>query len=428
MSPRVFLLTPQYPEPGEVSVGGLYTHTQELVAGLEALGCQPTIITTRLTKPSVVEGRVHRLQPALHILQMPLGADGNPTPQQLQLFNEQLGAYMLALVERTGERPDVLHCHDFWMVPAALHVRRVLGTKLLISVHMLHLPLRRWWGAMALDAVGQVEKGACHAADAIIAVSGSLRDVLHQELGVPLEKLSVVHNGFDTAPFRSAPEARELQRLREQWGLTDRRVVAFAGRPSLQKGLVPLMRSAVRVLDAHPDVVYALAGLEPQYVHAKGQEGQNESRHIMEAVAELEARHPTLASRVKRLGNLSREQLAALYHLSDLTVVPSLYEPFGYAVVEPMAAGTPVVAVASGGPAEILQHGESGLLVPAHRDGEGRLRVDETELADAQLRLLEDRGLAARLGRTGQQQAEARFTREHMARGTLDVYARLARA
>ncbi|RKH58574.1 glycosyltransferase family 4 protein [Corallococcus llansteffanensis] len=427
MSPRVYLLTPQYPEPGEVSVGGLYTHTQELVAGLEALGCQPTVITSRLTKPSVVEGRVHRLQPSAAILQMPLGADGSPTAQQLQRFNEELAAYILALAERTGEKPDVLHCHDFWMVPAALQVQQRLGAKLLVSVHMLHLPLRRWWGSVALDAVGAVEKQFCHAATALIAVSASIRDVLHESLGVPLEKIAVVHNGFDTGLFQKPPAPETLTALREQWGLQGR-VVAFAGRPTFQKGVVPLLRSALRVLKAQPDITYALAGMDMQYVHAQGQQGTSESQQIADEVAALEAQHPVLKSNVKRLGNLSREQLAALYHLSELTVVPSLYEPFGYAVVEPMAAGSPVVAVASGGPAEILQDEGSGLLVPVHRDADGRLRLDDSELAWAQLRVLWEPGLANTLRESGRRVAEARFDRATMARATLAVYARLSQS
>ncbi|QSQ25691.1 glycosyltransferase family 4 protein [Pyxidicoccus parkwayensis] len=425
MSPRVCLLTPQYPEPREVSVGGLYTHTQELVAGLETLGCQPTVITTSLTKPSAVDGRVHRLQPSPAILRMPLGADGNPTPEQLQRFNEELAAYILALAERTGETPDVLHCHDFWMVPAALQVQQRLGAKLLISVHMLHLPLRRWWGSVALDVVGAVERQLCHAATALIAVSASMRDVLCESLGVPREKVSVIHNGFDTGLFQAAPAPEALAALREQWGLQGRRVVAFAGRPTLQKGLLPLLRSAVRVLEAAPDVTYALAGMEPQYVHAQGQQGRGETHQLADELALLEDAHPVLKTRVKRLGNLSREQLAALYHLADVTVVPSLYEPFGYAVVEPMAAGSPVVAVASGGPAEILQHGESGLLVPIHREADARLRVDEGELAQAQLRILQDAKLARVLREAGPRVARERFERTTMARATLDVYSRL---
>lgn len=400
MPPRVYLLTPQSPEPGEVTFGGLSTHPQELVAGLEALGCQPTVITSRLTTPP--------------------GADASPTPRQLQRFTEELTAAILALAERTGEKPDVLHCHDFWRVPAALQVQQRLGAKLLISVHTLHLPLRRWWGSVASDAVGAEEKQSCHAATALIAVSASLRDVLHESLGVPLEKMTVVHNGFDTGLFQKPPAPETLAALREQWGLQGRRVIAFAGRPTLQKGVVPLLRSALRVLKAQPDVTYALAGMDTQ--------DGSESQQISAEVAALEAQHPVLKSNVKRLGNLSREQLAALYHLSELTVVPSLYEPSGDAVVEPMAAGCPVVAVASGGPAEILQDEASGLLVPVQRDEDGRLRLDDSELAWAQLRVLWEPGLASTLREAGRRVAEARFNRATMARATLAVYARLSQA
>lgn len=423
MVPSILVVTPQYPEPGSVSVGGLYTHAYELVEGLKQQGCHPTVLTARLEGPSRVEGAVHRVQPSPRILQMPLGQDGNPTPEQLTLYNEELVAYVSELAARTGLRPDIIHCHDFWMVPCALELRRHFKARLVISVHMLNTPLRQWWGAKASPLIAQVERRFCHEADALIAVSASMKQVLHESLGVPEEKISVVHNGFDTRPFQQPLNPEQERALREQLDLVGARVVVFAGRLTLQKGLVPLLASAARVVAEHREVVYALAGTARER-----QEILEECQQILDGVDRVFAESPEVKARTRFLGNLGREQLAGLYRIAELAVVPSIYEPFGYAAVEPMAAGVPVVATAAGGLSEIIQEGESGLLVPVHQDAPGPRKVDIEALAQAQLQVLGDSALARRLGAGGQRRVQALFTQESMARQTLLVYQRMADA
>jgi glycosyltransferase involved in cell wall biosynthesis len=105
--------------------------------------------------------------------------------------------------------------------------------------------------------------------------------------------------------------------------------------------------------------------------------------------------------------------LAAL----DLLVCPSIREPFGMVLVEAMAAGRPVIASDSGGPPEIVEHGESGLLFKTG---------DAAELAEAVLRLLRDPALAARLATRGRARVAERFTRARYAGEMEALYARLA--
>lgn len=75
--------------------------------------------------------------------------------------------------------------------------------------------------------------------------------------------------------------------------------------------------------------------------------------------------------------------------VADVQVIPSRYEPFGMVVLEGMRHGLPIVATKLGGPAVILEHGRTGLLVPAWDSG---------ALAAAILRLVRSPGLRRRLG------------------------------
>jgi glycosyltransferase involved in cell wall biosynthesis len=103
------------------------------------------------------------------------------------------------------------------------------------------------------------------------------------------------------------------------------------------------------------------------------------------------------------------EELARLDVLVHASVLP---EPFGQVVVEGMAAGLPVVAVAAGSPAELLDDGVTGLLYPAG---------DVEALASALRRLAAEPDLRERLGRAAREQARA-FAPEGIAEQVVQVY------
>ena len=111
------------------------------------------------------------------------------------------------------------------------------------------------------------------------------------------------------------------------------------------------------------------------------------------------------------------EALRALYHQSDLFVLPSLGECFGIATVEAMAAGLPVVVTNVGGTADIVESGRNGYLVPPNS-------VDE--LAHAVAAILGDDARRSEMGRQGRQIAEERFDLETNATQTLEELKRMA--
>jgi glycosyltransferase involved in cell wall biosynthesis len=121
-----------------------------------------------------------------------------------------------------------------------------------------------------------------------------------------------------------------------------------------------------------------------------------------------------LAGRVQFPGFVEQveDELAAL----DVVVHASvLAEPFGQVVAEGMAAGIAVVAADAGGPAEILEHGRTGLLYPPG---------DVEALADALRRLAQDAGLRARLGDAARVDAQA-FSPAEVAARVEQVYAKV---
>jgi glycosyltransferase involved in cell wall biosynthesis len=71
-----------------------------------------------------------------------------------------------------------------------------------------------------------------------------------------------------------------------------------------------------------------------------------------------------LADRVRFLGPLTRERVVELFRAADASILSSSWENFPHTVVEALAAGTPVIATAAGGVAEVVQDEVNGLLVP----------------------------------------------------------------
>jgi len=110
---------------------------------------------------------------------------------------------------------------------------------------------------------------------------------------------------------------------------------------------------------------------------------------------------------------VSREEVLSRMTQARAVVLPSLWENFPYALLESMACGVPVVATDVGGIPEMVLDGETGLLVPP----------DNPEaLAEAAIRLLEDKELSTRMGKAARQHVEANFTADKILPKMLDFY------
>ena len=95
----------------------------------------------------------------------------------------------------------------------------------------------------------------------------------------------------------------------------------------------------------------------------------------------------------------------------------SVTEGLGTSALDAMAAGRPVVATRAGGLSEVVEDGETGVLVPIR---------DAPALAAAITRLLEDQAWRDQCGRKALEQARRRFTAARMVDETVAVYAGLA--
>jgi len=181
---------------------------------------------------------------------------------------------------------------------------------------------------------------------------------------------------------------------------------------TMQKGVMELVRSAKLLLEKVGDVHYVIAGdLQPQSWMDRS----------AEVVRHFVADDRFLASHFSFVGQLDPSSLRSLYKRATLALVPSIYEPFGYAALEAMREGVAVIAADCGGLREIVTHNVSGFLVPVVTDEHGAAGCDVRKLAEAQAILLQNEELRKALARNGKQRSTL-FSAEAMAASTAAVY------
>ena len=407
MDLRVFTFTTEYPPK---VIGGLSTHVSELTNGLSGLGCEITILSPAHGEPGIH----HQPNVTIHRIQIPPILIEGSFAKAVILSNKHFSSYAQALIEEQKNPPAIIHCHDWMTYLAASEVGQNLGIPVIATVHLLYEPTHRWGGDEPDDEIVQIERSLCQQTRAIITVSHSMRELIKTTYGVPGEKIHVVHNGIDPSLYlESGLSHEELTRLRQSLAEPDEKIILFAGRLVTQKGVTDLLESACEVIARNEKARYVIAGSMDPGVGAE---------RLTTTYKELYPQYSKLWGRLKFLGMLSREHLAQLYQVADMAIVPSIYEPFGYAAAEAMAAGVPVIATRTGGLAEIVVDGETGLLVPVHSSETGARKVDVEKLTEAQMFLLENSAIAKRMGEAGRQRIIKEFSREKMVKSVRDIY------
>jgi glycosyltransferase involved in cell wall biosynthesis len=198
---------------------------------------------------------------------------------------------------------------------------------------------------------------------------------------------TVIHNAIDLEEFAPA-EPDAVRRLRASLQLEPQDlVVGYVGRLHPEKGVHHLVEAAPAILAAEPRARLLLVGDGPQRAE------------LEQRVAEL-----GLGERVSLRG--FEADVASMLSVLDVAVFPSLTEGFPNVVLEAMAVGKPVVASDVEGIAELLDQGETGLLVPP---------ADPPALASAVLRLLAQPEERARLAANARRASRAYGIERHVA-------------
>jgi glycogen synthase len=386
---KVVILSWEYPPR---IIGGLGTHVHKLSTNLAHMGVNVHVITK--DAPGAPD---YEMREDVHIHRVPLYPPEIPqeewVPWTLQ-FNVALLERAIPLINERIGTVNVLHAHDWLVAHAAIALKHAYRIPLVATIHATeygrhqgNLP-----GPMQ-KLIHQIEWWLTFESVRTICCSNYMRDEVVRIFELPEDKVNVIPNGIEYDLFRMDAESEQIKR---QFIEPDSRMVFFVGRLVYEKGVQTVIEAMPKVLEEVPDVRFLVAGTGPH------------KRQLEAMIYEL-----GLAEKIRLLGFVDAERLVKFYKCADLTVVPSLYEPFGMVVLESMVAGCPVIVADTGGLKEIVVHEETGL---CFKPG------NPESLADAMIRVLKDTDLADRLTKDALNLISDKYSWGMIAHGTMDIY------
>ena len=227
------------------------------------------------------------------------------------------------------EQFDVIHAHDWMTFPAAQAVAAASGRPLLVHIHSTEFDRA---GPRLNQQIYEIERTGMHAAHRVICVSYLTRSIVLERYGVPLKKVKVVYNAVHAADNGAADaDAKPIG--------AGEKIVLFLGRLTMQKGPEYFLRAARKVVEKFKDVRFVVAGSGDMVTQCVRQ------------VADLK-----LGQYVTFTGFLRGDDVARIFKLADLYVMPSVSEPFGIAPLEALSHDVPVIISKQSGVSEVLTH------------------------------------------------------------------------
>jgi len=386
---RVLLISWEYPP---VIEGGLGRHVRKLSESLVRDGVEVHVLTRgggRLPAEADQHGvRVHRVREP----QFP--RDPSAFVRWVDAMNADMHALAAELCERFDF--DLVHSHDWLVAGAARLAARQIERPWLVTVHATEFGRHQGWVQNHPQShIHAAERAMVRSADHVITCSRYMRVHVANVFGVRPAKITAIPNGID--PNDLEPVAADLQALRAKYAAPDDRLVLLVGRLVYEKGFH-------LALDALAPIVRRLGGV--RFVIAGTGTAETELKR--------QARRLGLSSHGVFLGWVGDDMLHSLYRVSDLCIVPSLYEPFGLVALEAMASGCLCVVADTGGLREVVPvEGTVGLRFPSR---------DATALRGVLERVLTDDDARAQLVAEAREHV-LRFDWAEVARRTADVYA-----
>jgi len=387
---RVMILSWEYPPR---IVGGLGRHVYHLATSLASEGIKVHVVTKDY--PGAPE---YEESEGVHIYRVvsypPDITQEDWVPWTLQ-FNVALLEKAVA-VANDLENINVIHAHDWLVAHAAASLKHAYKIPLVATIHATeygrhqgHLP-----GPMN-KLIHQIEWWLTFESVRTICCSQYMMEQITNIFELPPDKVDVIPNGIDSESFKRDVS---VDLYRKQYVKPGDKLVFFVGRLVYEKGVQTVIEAMTLIINKVPNVTFVVAGSGPH---------MNQLKSLVTAF--------NLEDKVKFTGHIDTDMLSAFYKSADLTVVPSLYEPFGMVVLESMAMGTPTIVADTGGLSEIVVHEETGLkFEPGNPES----------LAAAMLRILTDKDLAQRLTSDAKAYLGDRYNWDRIANTTLGVYRR----
>jgi len=227
--------------------------------------------------------------------------------------------------------------------------------------------------------------------DKVVAVSEEVKKEIVRYDSVPENKVAVIYNGVDRKRFVDI----DAQSIRSEFHIPKSTpIIGTVGRFFPQKGQKYLLEAVAKVRNKFPHIAVFVIG------------DGSLKEELQDHTKKLNIEQNIIFTGVRR-------DIPALLSAMDIFIFPSLWEGFGNALVEAMAAGKPIIATDIPSVREILDSGKSGIVVPP---------ANSEAIARSLDLLLSDRALAENLGNAARERALSSFTIDSTVRGYSSLY------
>lgn len=274
------------------------------------------------------------------------------------------------------ERPDVVHIGEYnYSFIAALLAKKIFNTPYVLYTYAEEItylstrPLRLWFFQLALKN-----------ASAVITVSEYTKSLLIAYGAQP----SVIYKVLPSVSERKrrVPPQEEIDGLRSKYNFQDRKILLTIGRLEERKGHLSVIEALPKILESIPTALYVIAGTGP-----------------FEARLKEQVLLSKLSQHVLIVGRVSDDEVASLYEVCDIFIMPHRQLPFTFdtegcptVFLEASAHGKPVLGGNAGGVADAILDGKTGYII----DG-----TDTGQISKRVIGLLQNRELSNALGEAG---------------------------
>jgi glycosyltransferase involved in cell wall biosynthesis len=271
----------------------------------------------------------------------------NPSPDfatWVYLMNMNMQKEAADITRELGGKIDIFHAHDWLVATAGIGLKHVFRKPFFATIHSTEIGRRNGIHFDYEKMIHETEAWLTYEAWKVICCSNYMVEHVKWAFGLPPDKLVMIPNGVN-AQIYTKNDKENLAQFRSRYALPEEKIVLFVGRLVYEKGVHVLVNAAPKALEK-TNAKFIIVG----------------NGYMKDQLSTL-ANGMGLAHKVLFTGFLDEEILRKLQRCADVSVVPSLFEPFGIVALEAMAAKSPVVVSDTGGLSEIVNHDVDGVKV-----------------------------------------------------------------
>ena len=308
------------------------------------------------------------------------------------LMNMNMQKETAALMKKIGDKVNVIHAHDWLVANAGIGLKHVFRKPLIVTMHSTEMGRRDGLHTTAERMIHETEAWLTYEAWKVICCSDYMITHVRYAFGLPNDKLAMVPNGVNTHSYEFD---NDCEIFRAKFALPEEKIALFVGRLVYEKGVQILINAVPKIL-AKVNTKFIIVG--SGYM----------KEQLLNIVQSMGLEHKVLFE-----GFMDETTLQKLQKCADVSIVPSLFEPFGIVALEAMAARSPVVASDTGGLSEIIEHDKTGVKVyPNNPDS----------LAWGIIKILKDETYANYIRDNAYRRVQERYDWQKIASNTKSIY------